>query len=912
MASLDLQFDKAQFLETAERMQFCYEELLENDKQQEIMSNLDLIIAAFEFQLSHVRFWSHQFRPRNPHHDEGRTVWHDYYSGLYQPVDYSEQFDLQWELALDRPDSNYAKESSVRLDNCTLNDMIASTFGRYDYHFCSTEALKEHEILERGISRTNFVTLDLERFQDADALDVGCGFGRWTAMLKSIGAKVTSVDASPNAVMSTRRFNKDTHQMSLFDLPKLEKYADGFDLVVCWGVLHHTHDPYKGFKMVSNALREGGVLFIQVYNDRAKAGFHYTQSFRARFHQLKTEKEKLEFLKKTHRAAGADFFDHLDGMLTFYNWVIHEETVRNWFLNNGFADYWKACYFETRLASLARKGAIIPSLLVLDPLSREKRAAPNGRRDMIAANAANPKSQGPFSMPGQLVAKVMSTAMAEKPGTHRGWIMSGFPRTLEESLAFYTDAPPTPAEPPKKGKEVEAVNLEELKFKDDFKPDIMVLVNSAKEVCQTRLESQGTGDFIEKEFQTGMDQWNKDIQQIQEIFTKHLAAAEVTISSDQAAEAEREKHEAEVKSAEEEEREAPAAPDEKDLVVLASSTWTWVDTASSSVSQALQDLHPVYNFLPPPNDPLASQQASKAESGEATQEVLAQAGSAEAPNEEKLRQEQRVENVKKEELATYTWMSTEVNTKNGHVSAQPHASPTIPNAMAMLMRLCLITWTLSWPVTGDVSPEKAINKTQLKRQNASADLGKLLENVTMTNVTSTDTQKQLRGSQQLPESSNQTRSTGAWWNGQGGGGGGWGGNQGGGGGWGGNQGGGGGWGGNQGGGGGGRPGRPNNGGGWGGGNNFGWGHGVAGETCCMCSKQRRRKTVLFAGGDFDHRYGSQSAHQHCDAVCELQCVLQNGHKFGCYEEDDLIRMSRRYQGNSNFKIKHEKRYGNIC
>ena len=43
--------------------------------------------------------------------------------------------------------------------------------------------------LERGISRSNFVTLDVSRFVEAKALDVGCGFGRWTMMLQSIGAK---------------------------------------------------------------------------------------------------------------------------------------------------------------------------------------------------------------------------------------------------------------------------------------------------------------------------------------------------------------------------------------------------------------------------------------------------------------------------------------------------------------------------------------------------------------------------------------------------------------------------------------------------------------------------------------------------------------------------------------------------
>lgn len=98
------------------------------------------------------------------------------------------------------------------------------------------------------------------------------------------------------------------------------------------------------------------------------------------------------------------------------------------------------------------------------------------------------------------------------------------------------------------------------------------------------------------------------------------------------------------------------------------------------------------------------------------------------------------------------------------------------------------------------------------------------------------------------------------------------------------------------------------------GNEWGpWGHGVRGETCCMCSRRGRRgKTILFAAGDYDHFYGSRSAHRQCDRVCELQCAFQNGHKFGCYEEDDLLRMSRRYRGQANFVIRHERRYGNIC
>eukprot|EP00435_Cladocopium_sp_Y103_P007824 s1528_g2.t1 len=42
---------------------------------------LGLIVAALELALSKGRVWANELRPRNPHHEEQRLVWHDYYSG---------------------------------------------------------------------------------------------------------------------------------------------------------------------------------------------------------------------------------------------------------------------------------------------------------------------------------------------------------------------------------------------------------------------------------------------------------------------------------------------------------------------------------------------------------------------------------------------------------------------------------------------------------------------------------------------------------------------------------------------------------------------------------------------------------------------------------------------------------------
>ncbi|CAJ1415117.1 unnamed protein product [Effrenium voratum] len=257
--------------------------------------------------------------------------------------------------------------------------------------------------------------------------------------------------------------------------------------------------------------------------------------------------------------------------------------------------------------------------------------------DLVAANAANPKSQGPFTLPGPLLAQVMAAAMAEKPGLHRGWVIGGFPMTTEEAVNFFADMP-VPAEPPKKGKEAELV-LDDLKFKEHMAPDLLVVVQSAEEVCQARANASESKPYVEKEFVATMDQWKKDKDALPELFGK-MGAEPVTVSADLAAEAERQKHEADVKAAEEEEREVPPL-DESDLVVLASSSWSWLEGATAKVSSALEGRRPVFNFLAPT---VESPEPSKVES--VVEEVVN-----EAPNEEKLRAEQRVEHVKKEELA---------------------------------------------------------------------------------------------------------------------------------------------------------------------------------------------------------------------------------------------------------------------
>jgi 2-polyprenyl-3-methyl-5-hydroxy-6-metoxy-1,4-benzoquinol methylase len=136
------------------------------------------------------------------------------------------------------------------------------------------KSLDEERILEAEASLRSM--LSIEDFSQKTFLDVGCGSGLFSLAARRLGARVFSFDYDPQSVACAVQLkntffpgNPDwqIERGSALDQSYLRNPGT-FDVVYAWGVLHHTGAMWEALENMVPLVKQGGKLFIAIYNDQ--------------------------------------------------------------------------------------------------------------------------------------------------------------------------------------------------------------------------------------------------------------------------------------------------------------------------------------------------------------------------------------------------------------------------------------------------------------------------------------------------------------------------------------------------------------------------------------------------------------------------------------------------------------------
>jgi carbamoyltransferase len=137
-------------------------------------------------------------------------------------------------------------------------------FPNYDDHD-SVRSLIEKS--RRGIYARN---LDHSIRYNSTVLEVGCGTGQLTNFLGISCRRVVGADLCLNSLRLGEDFRR-RHGLNRLRFVQMNLFRpaflpEQFDVILCNGVLHHTSDPYEGFRGLLPLLKPGGHIVIGLYN----------------------------------------------------------------------------------------------------------------------------------------------------------------------------------------------------------------------------------------------------------------------------------------------------------------------------------------------------------------------------------------------------------------------------------------------------------------------------------------------------------------------------------------------------------------------------------------------------------------------------------------------------------------------
>jgi 2-polyprenyl-6-hydroxyphenyl methylase/3-demethylubiquinone-9 3-methyltransferase len=117
--------------------------------------------------------------------------------------------------------------------------------------------------------------LDVDSLAGKSFIDIGNGSGLFSLAARRLGASVHSFDFDPKSVACARelknRYYPDDVNWTINEASALDKdYLSSlgqFDIVYSWGVLHHTGSMWEALGNVVPLVKQGGKLFVAIYND---------------------------------------------------------------------------------------------------------------------------------------------------------------------------------------------------------------------------------------------------------------------------------------------------------------------------------------------------------------------------------------------------------------------------------------------------------------------------------------------------------------------------------------------------------------------------------------------------------------------------------------------------------------------
>lgn len=115
-------------------------------------------------------------------------------------------------------------------------------------------------------------------------LDIGAGFGRMAYVMGKMGAKhIYSLDLCRSGMESALKELSDKDNITFIqaDIENMPFKPESFDIVVSWGVFHHTPNTERSFRKGAKLVKPGGRLLVHLYEAHNPMRIKYTNQLRA-------------------------------------------------------------------------------------------------------------------------------------------------------------------------------------------------------------------------------------------------------------------------------------------------------------------------------------------------------------------------------------------------------------------------------------------------------------------------------------------------------------------------------------------------------------------------------------------------------------------------------------------------------